>query len=635
MAIAGFASLADGGSYGLLESIGGRADCVAVAGNGNLTIGFDAKGSVSVCRWPGTTSPNQISYSARTRSNTGAMWGTVRGKTVEWLPQTAGGIRVAAGDGAAPLVSVVYESVGITETAFVHPERDIAVFQLQFPQTPPELYAVWASDFSPCTKNMKSLPSLELFFSSRRDLVAFEENGAVYHARPTDAGSTAWDQADAWLSGGATPEWFKKSDGVWVGYSSAGTFFGAVCGAETGDRSALALAQSGAWGGQTKAVGLSASAAQIPIDSGSKTATVFIALGERRSDVDDALASARELGYDRLLDETQRWWRDRLAAAARPAAAPEAVNALYDRALRQLLVCVDKHSGAVARAPHSSPPLAVDVPRLGMWSTLALDFAGDSAAAGRHVTFYTQCARTSDAPGAPAGSLPAAVYGTGDDAAPQHVLDVQASAWLLWSIWQHDARLAEEERTRYRDEMWKTVELVGDFVSSWCRAARDTPVFSFDPARLSDTAALDTVAIAYAGIRAATSFATSIGKDKPEWPARAAELEDYLRFHALDATGNFKTGDPLILWPTDLVGVGNPRWAAPVQAAVDRIQADPGPAALKTLADAAMLLRDQKDKLAALQPLVEPTVRSVLDAYPCDSYYAALAVTAILAIYNL
>ena len=47
-----------------------------------------------------------------------------------------------------------------------------------------------------------------------------------------------------------------------------------------------------------------------------------------------------------------------------------------------------------------------------------------------------------------------------------------------------------------------------------------------------------------------------------------------------------------------------------------------------------MLLRDQKDKLALLQPLVGPTVQSVMDAYPCDSYYAALAVTVMLTVYN-
>ncbi|MEK7862442.1 MAG: hypothetical protein AAB295_04170, partial [Chloroflexota bacterium] len=584
--IVGFAAIADTGSYGLLESVGGRVDCAAVTGNGKLTVGIDAKGAVSVCRWPGPTAPNQISYADTPPSNGGAMWGMVRGKTIEWLPRTAGDVRIAEGAGAAPVVHAVYERLGVTATAFVHAERAIAVFRLQFADPPQQAEVVWASDFSPCATNMRAVPSSELFLTSRRDLVAFAGNGAIYHARPDDAGSKAWDQADAWLDGGADPDWFEKRDGVWIGYSSSTPFSGAVCGAERGDRSAVALAESADWDRQTKAVGACASAARIPFDADGKSVTVFVVLGERRAHVDDALSAARAMGYDGLLEETQRSWREKFSAATRPVSAPAPVAALYERALRRLLLCVDEQTGAVARAPYSRPPFAVDMPRFGPWATLALDLANDTEAGGRLVEFHARCVRTSDAPGAPAGSLPAAVYSSGVEAAPRAVLDVQAAAWLLWSIWQHDARIAEQERQGYRDEMWKAVELAGDFVSSWCRAVRDAPVLSFDPARLSDSASLETVAVACAGIRAAGSFANAIGHDKPEWAARALELEDFLRFHALDAAGNFEIAAPLVLWPTELVAAGDPRWVAPVQAAMDRIQAGPGPESLKALADA-------------------------------------------------
>jgi hypothetical protein len=90
----------------------------------------------------------------------------------------------------------------------------------------------------------------------------------------------------------------------------------------------------------------------------------------------------------------------------------------------------------------------------------------------------------------------------------------------------------------------------------------------------------------------------------------------------------------LTLWQTGLIPPGDPRWAIQVMAACEGIRLNPGTDSLKDLAKVAMLIRDQGDSLVPLQPLVEPVVRRALDEYPCDSYYAALAVTVVFTIFN-
>ena len=67
---------------------------------------------------------------------------------------------------------------------------------------------------------------------------------------------------------------------------------------------------------------------------------------------------------------------------------------------------------------------------------------------------------------------------------------------------------------------------------------------------------------------------------------------------------------------------------------MQKVQENAGPESLESLAQLAMLLRGQRDKLDALKPLVLPAAQKALDAYPCDSYYAALGVVAIRTVFG-
>ena len=608
---------------------------IAMSGNGSLTIGIETNGALSVCRWPGTTAPNQITYSGADSTNRGGMWGIPVNGGVEWLPSKYGAEAcVYLSDSGVPIVKTMYKSINAVGTAFVCKDSDVAVFQLRFDKVPESKTVIWYSDFSPCTTVMRTLPSSEYFFPARRDMVSFTEYDTVYHGRPSMPSTAMWDNAESWLADGYAPPWFTKGDGAWTAYSADTKFAGVACGAEHGEGSAIALAEAGTWNAQDKALGACASAVALPIDPESRSATLYVAFGESRADADAGLSAARQHGFQALYDAVRTYWKDRSQFGTRPTGVGDGVMGLKEDAVVTLLMLTDKKTSAVARGSDSHAATCVVLPRNVAWITYALDLTSHTETATSLLQCYAKYVRMSDAPGAPAGTLPAQLYANGEEAASQLILDVEAPAWLLWSIWQHDAQVPEQQREEYRKGLRKYVEASGDFLSNWSRAVRDTPAFSYDYAQKRDMHSINTIAIAYAGLRAAEAFIRANGEERNDWAQRLIELEDYLRFNALDSSGAFKVSDPISLWMTEIVGAGDPRWNATVQSVSEEIVANPNPQSLEKLAKLVMLLRDQTDKLASLKPVAAPTVQAALKTFPCDSYYAALAVIAILTVYK-
>ncbi|MCC6154589.1 MAG: hypothetical protein IT367_12555, partial [Candidatus Hydrogenedentes bacterium] len=587
--------------------------CIAMSGNGSLTIGLDINGALSVCRWPGTTAPNQISYLGADSTYRGGMWGIPIDGGVEWLPLKYGDeAHVYLPESGAPIISTIYKSIGAVATAFVCIDSDVAVFRLRFDKMPESKTVIWYSDFTPCTTVMRGLPSSELLFPGRRDMVSFTQDDTVYHCRPNAPSTAMWDDAESWLADGHEPPWFTKGDGAWIAYSTNAEFAGVACGAEQGEGAAIALAEAGSWNTQKKALGACASAVSLPIDPETRSATLYVAIGESRGDADAGLSAARQHGFQSLYDAVRTSWGERTQLGMWPIGVGDRVMELKDDAVVTLLTLTDSKTGAVARGPHSLPATCVALPRDVAWITYALDLTGHTETATKLLECYAKYVRLSDAPGAPAGTLPAQVYANGEEAASQIILDVEAPAWLLWSIWQHDAQVPEQQRAEYRKSLRKYVEAAGDFLSNWSRAVRDTPAFSYDYAQKRDVHSVTTIAIAYAGLRAAEAFMRASGEERKVWAQRSIELEDYLRFNALDSSNAFKVADPLSLWMTEIVGAGDPRWNATVQSVSEEIGANPNPQSLEKLAKLAMLLRDQNDKLSALKPVAAPTAQAAL-----------------------
>lgn len=636
-------------TYGLWEELFGAARCTFVLGNGRLTIGLNATGGIAACRWPGPThpnhvGPNRIDPKTGNGFEGGTAWGVRRNGEIYWLTPQRGALAYSQRRSAhaAPVVETLTElddgQLAVVQTAFVHPDRDLLVSRVTIPHESPPLGFAWFADFSPCTRALPELALLEPALAERNDFAAFRdaERNTVYVFRPKGPSSLDWEDAARWAKKPEAdlPRNLRRP-GVWIGYTGASAFERVYCGPDAAK--GLATAASGA-----AHVGPGETAAALPAEPLVQgcAAAIYAAFGESREAVDDTLAFAKGRGYDALLEDTISHWNRRLANAARrggPPASEPLLRSLCTQALANVLVNCDAASGAIARAPVSSPPLGIDVVRHGVWMTLALDMANFPEIAERHLRFYLEHVRgqrdvqVRGMPSAAAGSLPAALYADGEDALPHPILDVEATAKLVWAVWQHAAFLDGEQRLAFLNDAWEPVERATGFLADWFDVNAGRPIVAFDPGRAHDAQSLELIASGYLGIKSALAIGNVLGHDRPLWAARRAELESYLTGRLLDIKQQWKIGNPVAFWAADIVGAGDPRWERPVRDALASIDKAPPFEAMRVLCDATMLLRDQPDQLAPVKGLLAPTVQRLLTECPPDAYYSALAVIAILA----
>jgi hypothetical protein len=522
--------------------------------------------------------------------------------------------------------------LAVVQTAFVHPARDLVVSRVAIPHESPPLGFVWFANLSPCTRALPELAFLEPVLAGRDDFAAFHDakRNAVYFFRPKGPSSLDWEDAERWAG---TPDAVLprnlQREGVWIGYAGSSNFERVYCG--PGAAKGFVTVDS-----RAAHVGPGESAAALPAEPLVQgcAATIYAAFGETREPVDAALRYAVERGYDALLEDTISHWNQRLASATLPPPSDPHLRSLCTQALVNVLVSYDSASGAIARAPVSRPPLGIDVVRHGVWAALALDMANFSELAERHLRFYLEQVREASQPGRPAGSVPAALYGDGTEALPHPILDVEASAWLIWAVWQHGAFLEPNERHRFLNEVWTPVETAARFLVDWLDVNGGRPITAFDPASARDTQRLELIASGYSGIKSAIAIGNVLGQDRPLWATRRAGLEEYLVGRMLDSRQQWQVDDPTALWATEIVGAGDPRWEGPVREALMSVEAAGAPEAVRVLCDLAMLLRDQPDRLAPVRPLLAPAVERLLTKCPPDAYYSALSVIAILATYS-
>lgn len=614
----------------------GASELTAAAGNGGLTASVDSFGRIAVCRWP---SPGHFDHvtshvleNESGRGLGGACWAVRFDDSTFWLKGPPWKPARQLSNVDAPIIETVLELEGTpaqtTQTIFVHADKDLLVCRMKalYTSSAPEVF--WYANFSPRTRLIPGVPVNDLSLAPG-GFVTFEDGGAIYHARPERVGSAHWEDTKKWVEGnGPEPRWFTRDSGVWIGYAASTEVDIAACGDGAGADSLSSQIDRGELRHGGAKVGQAAGAMRIAAepDGQGYAATVYVAFGEDRRTVDDTLRYARDVGYERLAVETRERWRARVNELTRPDTTDSTVQQLYRQAVLQLWICTDRTTGAIVRAPVSRPPMGIDLTRDGMWTTLALNMVNAQESAGRHLDFYMRAIKQ--------GALLAALHADGEAALPSFVRDAESSAWWLWSVWQHDAFLREEARGEFRSSVWPSVEAVADYLVNWTAPLQTASVFTFDPASLSDAPSLSFVIAAYSGLKSASAMALAMGHDRPEWANRKSELEDYLVYRVFDADLRWKLEDPLSLWPSEFVGAGDPRWDGVVRGALARIESLPPDSGLELLANVAMLLRDQPDKLRELAPLVAPTVQRAIGHRVPDSLRAAQAIASILATFS-
>jgi hypothetical protein len=559
------------------ESVCGPADVSRVSGNGGLTVGVNPHGRITSCRWPSPGYSGQLSYRTSGVDSPalgaapwhGAMWAIRSSDHLFWLTGTrAQGVEQRYAGNAVPVI----ETRGMageggpafTQTLFVHPTLDVLAVRIEVESPePPKLY--WFQNFSPCTRRLPELPLGDWLLDSLNDFAVFAAPGGntICHFRPKDPGADDWAKARDLAAQAAAPAaWEVFNEGVWIATASPNPVRGFQCGVDGEADSAWAGIESGHLAGRRAAVGACQSALDIEpaaVDGqpGTYAATVWLAFGANRPAVEGLLAQAREKGFDTLRRETEAYWNTWFKATDVSAAAREA--------LLTIALATDRSTGAVVRAPISQPPLALVSAQDAAWITVALDEAGHHDAADRLTRFVGGALRAQSRRSMPAGSLPAALYADGTPAASHVLLEADAGAWWVSTVWRHAGFLDAASRLDYLRALWEPVTRATDFFGGWAAPGSDEPLPSFQPERLRDARSITLLLGLFMGFESALRIAREIDQNAdPEWQVRQRELDSLLRFRIRDQRTPWPL-DPLFPeWLRHIIGESHPVWAARV-----------------------------------------------------------------------
>lgn len=598
-----------------------------MSANGFLTVGVDEGGRARVCRWPSAGYYDHIRPNA---SGEGLGWilrmgdATLRLDEGTWERSS----KYADVDSTVCQLQAALTGTPVraTLTTFVHARKDILVSRLvvEGVDTPPVFY--WVAGLSPRTQLIPELPFLGELSSMGGGFAVFtpDKGKTMFHFRPMAPGIADWARVEELVPAPALRSSLAEfGKGVWIGSQMLDEVREFECGQEKG--SPLSARE---WPPQVldeneaaPGPGYSVQMVAPNSEKGSFMATAVVAFGEDVSQAETALAYGRERGYDVLLDETRDCWRDRLALATMPTGANAALANACKRDLLTLLQSMDVRTGGIVRAPVGRSWQAVDRPRAGAWITLALDVAGYGDLADSHTWFYARRLRGNDARGAPAGSLPAALYVNGREALPPIVLESDAVAWMLAAIWRHACLLDEQPRSTYLENQWKSVEQAATFLSDWADTLTREPLPSFSAKKWRDAASTDSLLASFMGMDSALRIAGALKKQIPdEWKNRKLDLDILLRFHCVAEGGRWKADAILPFWVCESGEAGLPSWEAVFDASLASVPGDVDAEFLETFCGAAMYWQDRPEKIGQLRLLLD----GIQIPFSPDTFLAAL-----------
>ncbi len=653
-------ALATVGDYNGLEQLFGPADISAATGNGALTVCANPHGRISVCRWPSPSYHDQVAY--RTRSEElpalgvapwhGLMWGVRISGETRWLTGPPWTATQRYRHPAATIIETLSQwpnsDLAVTQTVFVHPVHDLLVAQVRVRGAgqAPELY--WYANFAPCTRLIPELPVADWALDAYNDFAVFAEGAptTIYHFRPHRPGADAWAKAERQAADGTLGQKAGDfGDGVWIGYTSPEPIVGFQCGNQDTPTSAFRQAGEGCLRSESAAVGqCNGVLALVPQQDGDEyRATVYVAFGANRAEVDAALNYAQRSGYANLARRHEVYWGWRVGLAALPATDDQELLVLCTRCLVTLQQAMDRTTGAMVRCPGTQPPLALDWARHGFWMTLALDMAGYRDLAEKHTLFYCETVRTEGSRGKPLGSLPAASYANHIEAMPHVILESDAAAWMLATFWRHALFLEAEERTAYLAQVWDAAERAAAFLAGWGDGRTGAPLHSFHPGQCRDARSLRLLLATFMGVDSALRIADALGREAPpQWRERKRDLNVLVLIHCVDDNGRWKLDQPIPFGLGEIAATMMPDSEDIEAGWLVALESLEGYRAARALCDIALAWRGKPDKLAQLQPLLKPVLANALKrghengsspVFP-DAATAALAYIAAMVAYG-
>ena len=298
---------------------------------------------------------------------------------------------------------------------------------------------------------------------------------------------------------------------------------------------------------------------------GEAVVDVFISSAGSPSRSAQLLATARNEGYQAMLDETEEFWATRLGHARLPDSDEQRIVDFAKRTLMTLFNGYDKYTGAIVASIATQSPYYLDWPRDAAFLNHALDLAGFHDEVTKHNIFFASVQRKRPIQN---GQIPAGTYEMNyfaNGATGGFIrFEIDNTGCITWSMWDHYTFLRDsdsEKAMEYLTQVYPAIALAADNLAECkddetglqCYAIEDD-----NPDELRQT--MQGATAVYMALTAAIEAGRETGESTDRiqaWEDRAQELKAAALEHFWnEAENRFDgpySGRTWALWPSKII----------------------------------------------------------------------------------
>lgn len=590
----------------------GATNINAEVGNGGLSVGISAHGTITVMRWPNPSYYDQLNYktathgltitsSARTLPHFGAAdnMGSFAGlyftsgmpiPGMVWLRDPTFTTQQYYDSPDSDVVVTKYvsftEGVQVIQYDLVMPDRDVFVrhYVINNLNSIPinKLSFVYYENMAPCLNKTIYVPTDDwandsindyacLYDSTNNDLIHFMPGDQNFsHITTLFSNSVSQSDVNNFISTiSSLPNGVYSvigfdftPDSYQVG-NDATTLCPSGRGVSTSynPQDAYVSAYSGTLQ-NSPAAQCQANAAimkQFSLTShGQVEFTVYFSLANNYNTANSNLNYAKQLGWNTIYENTNSWWSKWLSSARLPNTNDSRIISFSKRALITIMLDTDKNTGAIVASISTQPPYAEDWPRDGSFINYALDVAGYHDIVTRHNLFYTQVQRQTTTTQGPAGSYDMNFYADGMPGGPIP-FEIDETGLAVWTMWVHTKFLNSAcDRLHYAQQVWHAIKLGTQALVDCKDPTNNLQCYANEDDNPIQTQGLQGAITAWLGIESGIQAAKYLNEANyiPSWQARADQLKQAIiaNFYTASAQYTSNVGAASwTIWPAEFL----------------------------------------------------------------------------------
>lgn len=549
-----------------VEHLFGATNINAFTGNGGFTAGLSEKGEITVLRWPSPGFYDHLNYFTAivpvnagyhatdlphlgALENMGIFAGIKKGGKVTWLRDLPSEQRYSSPDDPVVLTEFQFDGKRIIQETFIPPFADVLVFHFYGPEEIESI--IFYENLAPCNRKAPYIPLLDWYDDINNDFAAFYEDGTVFHFIPREADFSLLEKFDVKNLKDKPGTWFsiggsKHPISYQIGhdsYTGCPRYFGW----KEGPTDAYEDAKDGVLSGSPYGGCQVNSAIEFPFHG---TLDVYISVSGSYRESKEVLKEAIEKGYEKLEEETKRFWSERLKKASLP---PEFQD-FSKRTLLSIMLAMDRESGGVVASISTQPPYGEDWPRDGAFINLALDIAGYHDLVTEHNLFYTKVQRKSGIYPFGRGTFDMCYYPDGMPGGPIP-FEIDETALVVWTLWMH-VKFLKEGRNEYIEKVRDTMEMAAEALYECYDGEKKLQCFANEDDNPLFTQGLQGAATYYLAMMSASEFFSYLGKeeDSERFRRRAEDIKSGIieNFYTGEGFESYYGAISWLLWPAGI-----------------------------------------------------------------------------------